>query len=143
MKSTKSSSTTAPSHDLCSEQERVQFASRFQPPSSANLQPQDGRLQWLDLHTRPHAVRQALITLFSVAMQETSDAKRAGFFLLSLWSPGKYPLDVSELGFFERELNFAVRHLLNFIIAGQVNFRMLVTYSEMAPVIAAWGEEQP
>lgn len=141
MKSMKHSTGNAASPGLSSGSGKGPSAFQSQPVSATNLQTPDGRLEWLDLYTRPHAVRQALITLFTAAMQETSDAKRAGHFLLSLWSPGKYPLDVNELGFFERELNFAVRHLLNFIIAGQVNFRMLVTYSEMAPVIAAWGEE--
>lgn len=99
----------------------------------------DGRLAWLDLHTRAPIVHQALQHLFSVAMQETNDAARVGNFLLSLWSPSQYHLDLNELGFLERETNFAVRHLANFIVACQLNFREIVTYSQMAPVIAAWG----
>lgn len=113
-----------------------------QSASSSNQQAPESRLTWLDLNTRPANVRQAVTTLLNEAMKGTSDAKRAGQFLLSLWSPGQYPLDLNELGFFERELNYAVRHLLNFIIAGQVNIRMILTHSEMAPVMAAWGEEE-
>ena len=100
----------------------------------------DGRLAWLDLNTRPQAVNQALNTLFCAAMQDGTDANRARRFLLSLWSPDQYPLDLNDLGFFERELNYACRHLANFIIACQVSFRELVTRSQMEPIIAAWGE---
>jgi len=100
----------------------------------------DGRLTWLDLNTRAPLVHRALITLFTEAMQETSDAKRAGRFLLSLWSPSQYTLDLNDLGFFGQELNFACRHVANFIIACQVNFRQIVTHSEMEPIIAAWGD---
>ncbi|SFM72056.1 DUF7673 family protein [Marinobacter pelagius] len=120
----------------------VSSAFHSQSASSSNQQAPESRLTWLDLHTRPANVRQAVTTLLNEAMKGTSDAKRAGLFLLSLWSPGRYPLDLNELGFFERELNYAVRHLLNFIIAGQVNIRMILTHSEMAPVMAAWGEEE-
>lgn len=101
------------------------------------------RLIWLDLPTRPADVNRALVSLFTEAMQETSDAKRAGHLLLCLWSPSQYHLDLNELGFFELELNHACRHLMNFIIACQVNFRQIVTHSEMEPVIAAWGEDKP
>ncbi|WP_412535934.1 hypothetical protein [Marinobacter sp. MIT932201] len=101
----------------------------------------DGRLGWLDLNTRAPVVNRALNTMFSAAMQEGTDANRAGRFLLSLWSPEQYPLDLNDLGFFERELNYACRHLANFIIACQVSFRQLVTLSDMEPIIAAWGEE--
>lgn len=103
----------------------------------------ESRLHWLDLNTRAPLVHRALISLFTEAMQETSDAKRAGHLLLCLWSPSQYRLDLNELGFFEQELNFACRHLMNFIIACQVNFRQIVTHSEMEPIIAAWGEAQP
>lgn len=103
----------------------------------------DGRLGWLDLNTRAPVVNQALSSMFSAAMQDGTDARRAGRFLLSLWSPEQYPLDLSELGYFERELNYACRHLANFIIACQVSFRQLVTHSQMEPIIAAWGEEHP
>lgn len=120
----------------------VSSAFRSQRAVSSVQETSEGRLTWLDLHTRPANVRQAVTTLLKEAMKDTSDAKRAGLFLLSLWSPGRYPLDLNELGFFERELNYAVRHLLNFIIAGQVNIRMILTHSEMAPVMAAWGEEE-
>ena len=130
----------AASAGLCSSSHVEPTEFHSQPMSSWNQHAPDSRLSWLDLNTRPAAVRHALITLLTEAMNETSDAKRAGRFLLSLWSPGQYPLDLNELGFFERELNFAVRHLLNFIIAGQVNIRMLLTYSEMEPVMAAWGD---
>lgn len=101
----------------------------------------DGRLGWLDLNTRAPVVNRALNTMFSAAMQDGTDANRAGRFLLSLWSPDQYPLDLNDLGFFERELNYACRHLANFIIACQVSFRQLVTISDMEPIIAAWGEE--
>ncbi|MBW4978307.1 hypothetical protein KZZ05_08470 [Marinobacter adhaerens] len=101
----------------------------------------DGRLGWLDLNTRAPVVNRALNTMFSAAMQDGTDANRAGRFLLSLWSPDQYPLDLNDLGFFERELNYACRHLANFIIACQVSFRQLVTQSQMEPIIAAWGEE--
>ena len=117
---------------------RAEFPSQF--VSGGNGPEQENRLTWLALHTRPPAVRQALITLLNEAMKDTSDAKRAGRFLLSLWSPGQYHQDLNELGFFERELNFAVRHLLNFIIAGQASIRQLLTHSEMEPVMAAWGD---
>ena len=100
-----------------------------------------GRLGWLDLNTRAPVVNRALNTMFSAAMQDGTDANRAGRFLLSLWSPEQYPLDLNDLGFFERELNYACRHLANFIIACQVSFRQLVTLSDMEPIIAAWGEE--
>ena len=103
----------------------------------------DGRLRWLDLNTRPPAVNCALNTIFSAAMQDGTDANRAGRFLLSLWSPDQYPLDLNDLSFFERELNYACRHLANFIIACQVSFRQLVTQSQMEPIFAAWGEEHP
>jgi len=103
---------------------------------------QDNRLQWLHLSTRTRDVQRALNTLFTQAMGEGSDSQRAGLFLLSLWSPSRYPLDLSDLGFFERELNYACRHLSNFIIACQVNFRTIVTYSQIAPVIAAWGDQE-
>nr|BBJ03783.1 hypothetical protein YBY_16310 [Marinobacter nauticus] len=134
------SAANARSAGLCSTSrgERAEFHS--QPMSSWNQQAPDNRLAWLDLHTRPAAVRSALITLLTEAMKDTSDAKRAGRFLLSLWSPGQYHQDLNELGFFERELNYAVRHLLNFIIAGQVSLRQLLTQSEMEPVMAAWGD---
>lgn len=94
----------------------------------------------LHLNTKPHAVHRALIGLFTEAMQETNDAARAGRLLLSLWSPAQHHLDLNDLGFFEPELNAACRHLLNFIIGLGMNFRDLVTYTEMEPVIAAWGE---
>lgn len=110
--------------------------------SGSNRQALDGRLEWLDLHTRAPIVHRALRHLFTVAMQDTNDAATVGNFLLSLWSPSQYHLDLNELGFLERELNYSVRHLANFIIACQVNFREIVTYSNMAPIIAAWGEEQ-
>ncbi|MFB2704251.1 DUF7673 family protein [Marinobacter shengliensis] len=130
----------AASAGLCSSShgEPTEFPSQF--VSGGNRPEQENRLTWLDLHTRPPAVRQALITLLNEAMKDTSDAKRAGRFLLSLWSPGQYHQDLNELGFFERELNFAVRHLLNFIIAGQASIRQLLTHSEIEPVIAAWGD---
>ena len=102
----------------------------------------DGRLGWLDLNTRAPVVNRALNTMFSAAMQDGTDANRAGRFLLSLWSPEQYHLDLNDLGFFERELNYACRHLANFIIACQVSFRQLVTLSDMEPIIAAWGEER-
>lgn len=103
----------------------------------------DGRLGWLDLNTRAPVVNRALNTLFFAAMQDGTDANRAGRFLLALWSPDQYPLDLNDLGFFERELNYACRHLANFIIACQVSFRQLVTQSDMEPIIAAWGEKHP
>ncbi len=114
------------------------FASMSTPSQLTAL---DGRLGWLDLNTRAPVVNRALNTMFSAAMQEGTDANRAGRFLLSLWSPEQYPLDLNDLGFFERELNYACRHLANFIIACQVSFRQLVTLSDMEPIIAAWGEE--
>ena len=101
----------------------------------------DGRLGWLDLNTRAPVVNRALNTMFSAAMQDGTDANRAGRFLLSLWSPDQYPLDLNDLGFFERELNYACRHLANFIIACQVSFRQLVTRDQMEPILAAWGEQ--
>lgn len=130
----------AASPGLCSSSPagHAEFSSR--PVNGGNRPEQENRLTWLDLHTRPAAVRNALITLLTEAMKDTSDAKRAGNFLLSLWSPGQYHQDLNELGFLERELNFAVRHLLNFIIAGQANIRQLLTHSEIAPVMAAWGD---
>ena len=114
------------------------FASISTPSQLTAL---DGRLGWLDLNTRAPVVNRALNTMFSAAMQDGTDANRAGRFLLSLWSPDQYPLDLNDLGFFERELNYACRHLANFIIACQVSFRQLVTLSDMEPIIAAWGEE--
>lgn len=114
------------------------FASMSTPSQLTAL---DGRLGWLDLNTRAPVVNRALNTMFSAAMQDGTDANRAGRFLLSLWSPEQYPLDLNDLGFFERELNYACRHLANFIIACQVSFRQLVTLSDMEPIIAAWGEE--
>ena len=114
------------------------FASMSTPSQLTAL---DGRLGWLDLNTRAPVVNRALNTMFSAAMQDGTDANRAGRFLLSLWSPEQYPLDLNDLGFFERELNCACRHLANFIIACQVSFRQLVTLSDMEPIIAAWGEE--
>ncbi len=114
------------------------FASMSTPSQLTAL---DGRLGWLDLNTRAPVVNRALNTMFSAAMQDGTDANRAGRFLLSLWSPDQYPLDLNDLGFFERELNYACRHLANFIIACQVSFRQLVTLSDMEPIIAAWGEE--
>ena len=116
------------------------FASMSTPSQLTAL---DGRLGWLDLNTRAPVVNRALNTMFSAAMQDGTDANRAGRFLLSLWSPDQYPLDLNDLGFFERELNYACRHLANFIIACQVSFRQLVTQSQMEPIIAAWGEEHP
>ena len=114
------------------------FASMSTPSQLTAL---DGRLGWLDLNTRAPVVNRALNTMFSAAMQDGTDANRAGRFLLSLWSPEQYHLDLNALGFFERELNYACRHLANFIIACQVSFRQLVTLSDMEPIIAAWGEE--
>lgn len=119
---------------------RSEFPS--QSLSGANQPDQENRLSWLDLNTRPAAVRQALIALLNEAMKDTRDAKRAGHFLLALWSPSQYHQDLNDLGFLERELNFAVRHLLNFIIAGQASLRQLLTHSEMEPVISAWGGAQ-
>ena len=130
----------AASPGLCSSSPAGHAEFPSQPAISSNRPEQENRLTWLDLHTRPAAVRNALITLLTEAMKDTSDAKRAGHFLLSLWSPGQYHQDLNELGFLERELNFAVRHLLNFIIAGQANIRQLLTHSEIAPVMAAWGD---
>jgi hypothetical protein len=108
----------------------------------------DGRLGWLDLSTRAPVVNRALNTMFSAAMQDGTDAmqdgtdaNRARRFLLALWSPDQYPLDLNDLGYFDRELNYACRHLANFIIACQVSFRQLVTHSDMKPIIVAWGEE--
>lgn len=108
----------------------------------SNPQALDGRLAWLDLHTRAPIVHRALRHLFTVAMQDTNDSATVGNFLLSLWSPSQYHLDLNELGFLERETNYAVRHLANFIVACQVNFRQIVNHSNMAPVIAAWGDTQ-
>lgn len=116
-------------------------ASAFGSTSTrSDLAALDGRLTWLDLNTRPPAVNSALNRLFVMAMQDNRDAQRAGRFLLSLWSPDQHPLDLNDLSLFECELNFACRHLMNFIVACQVNFRSLVTHSQMAPVIAAWGD---
>lgn len=114
------------------------FASMSTPSQLTAL---DGRLGWLDLNTRAPVVNRALNTMFSAAMQDGTDANRAGRFLLSLWSPDQYPLDLNDLGFFERELNYACRHLANFIIACQVSFRQLVTRDQMEPILAAWGEQ--
>ena len=114
------------------------FASMSTPSQLTAL---DGRLGWLDLNTRAPVVNRALNTMFSAAMQDGTDANRAGRFLLSLWSPEQYHLDLNDLGFFERELNYACRHLANFIIACQVSFRQLVTRDQMEPILAAWGEQ--
>ncbi len=110
--------------------------------SATGLSPLDGRLTWLDLNTRASTVHRSLNALFGQALTDTKDAARAGRFILSLWSPGRYHLDLNDLAYFEQNLNFACRHLMNFIIACQVDFRQLVTHSEMAPVIAAWGDQQ-
>ena len=131
---------TAPTLSSGSPGQQQGFASTT--VSGSNQQALDGRLAWLDLNTRAPIVGQALVHLFSVAMQETNDAPRVGNFLLSLWSPSQYHLDLNELGFLERETNFAVRHVANFIVACQVNIREIVTYSQMAPVIAAWGAKE-
>ena len=131
---------TAPTLSSGSPGQQQGFASTT--ANGSNQQALDGRLAWLDLNTRATTVHRALQHLFSVAMQETNDAARVGNFLLSLWSPSQYHLDLNELGFLERETNFAVRHLANFIVACQLNFREIVTYSQMAPVIAAWGGKQ-
>lgn len=131
---------TAPTLSSGSPEQQQGFASTT--ANGSNQQALDGRLAWLDLNTRATTVHRALQHLFSVAMQETNDAARVGNFLLSLWSPSQYHLDLNELGFLERETNFAVRHLANFIVACQVNIREIVTYSQMVPVIAAWGGKQ-
>lgn len=131
---------TAPTLSSGSAGQQPGFASAT--ASGSNPHALDGRLAWLDLHTRAPIVHRALRHLFTVAMQDTNDAATVGNFLLSLWSPSQYHLDLNELGFLERETNYAVRHLANFIVACQVNFRQIVTHSNMAPVIAAWGDTQ-
>lgn len=103
---------------------------------------QHNRLDWLTLQTRPTLVVQSLRMLFNRALEEDRDARRAGTFLLSLWSPEKYPLDIEDISFFDRELNYAARHMLNFFIACQVRMRTVVTYREMEPVITAWGQPE-
>ncbi|MFL1405407.1 hypothetical protein ACJO2E_08700 [Marinobacter sp. M1N3S26] len=105
------------------------------------LAAKDERLGWLDLRTVPSVVNRSLRELFTRALEEDRDAKRAAQFLLSLWSPSKYPLDIHDLGFFDRELNYACRHVLNFIIGVQVNFRQIVSDQLMEPVLVAWGEQ--
>lgn len=103
-------------------------------------QHEQNRLHWLDLHTRPASVRAALITLRTEALSDNAHSALAGRFLLWLWHHGNSPLDPSDLAYLDQALNFAVRHLLNFTIATQVDLRQLLTASEMAPVLAAWGE---
>jgi len=108
----------------------------------SGLAAKDERLGWLELRTVPSVVNRSLRELFSRALEQDRDAKRAAGFLLGLWSPSQYPLDLNELGFFDRELNYACRHVLNFIIAVQVNFRQIVSYQLMEPVLIAWGEQE-
>jgi hypothetical protein len=98
----------------------------------------DGRLGWLCLYTTPEITNRSLNELFTRAMDDDRDAKRAGDFILSLWNSGS--VDLTDVAFFDRELNYAARHIVNFFISCQVNLRQLATYREIEPIEAAWGQ---
>lgn len=91
--------------------------------------------------TTPPVALRAIQTLFRKAMEDGHQAKQVGTFILSLWSPEKYPLNLDDVAYFEGELNSAARHLINFLIGCQVQFRQLVTFQEVEPIIAAWAQE--
>ncbi|MDX1816088.1 MAG: hypothetical protein R3180_00105 [Marinobacter sp.] len=97
----------------------------------------DGRLGWLCLYTTPEITNRSLTELFTRALDDDRDAQRAGEFILSLWNSGT--VDLADLSFFDRDLNYAARHIINFFISCQVNLRQLATYREIEPIEAAWG----
>lgn len=90
-------------------------------------------------------MQQALKTLFAKAMESRrcAQSQMASSLLLALWSPNQHRLDLNDLGYLDRPLNVAARHLINFLIGCQIQFRQLATYQDMEAIITTWKQESP
>lgn len=118
-------------------------ATRRTTSSASQPNALDGRLTHLALDTSPGEVNRALRLLFTRATEHQDHHARAiGTFILSLWYPSQYHQDLNDLAFLPMDHNRAVRHLLNFIITCQVNIRQLVDYSQISPLLDAWGHRR-